>query len=174
MVTIWQRLNDARFGLANRLSDAIAALEWREPESFLDVRNHGELLVACDFAGSHSGPRYEAFAFLVGTTHQSHSWMGERMRVREEFLDDREMSYKGLNDAKRQRALAPFLNAADLFPGNLFVFMSQCVGKLRHGDVLAPPFNRRWAANGSLGFLRSPCLTSGAIRGIGWLELRFF
>jgi hypothetical protein len=49
--------------------------------------------------------------------------MAERMRVREEFLDDREMSYKGLNDAKRQRALAPFLNAADLFPGNLFVFM---------------------------------------------------
>ena len=33
------------------------------------------------------------------------------------------MSYKGLNDARRRRALAPFLMAANLFPGNLVVVM---------------------------------------------------
>ena len=125
MATVWRRLGDANFGLANRLSDAFAALEWREPGAFVDVRRSSELLVACDFAGSHCDARYEAFAFLIGAIGHSGAWMEARASVREEFLRDRhEMSYKGLNHGQRQRAPSPILFvAANLFPGNLIVVM---------------------------------------------------
>ena len=120
----WKRLEDPRFGLANRISDAISALEWREPDSLVDVRRSQEFLLACDFAGAHSEAHYEAFAFLLGAIAQTGPWMQAREEVRYRLLNGRgEMSYKGLNDARRQRALAPFLLAANLFPGNLVVVM---------------------------------------------------
>lgn len=118
----WKRLEDLRFGLANRISDAMASLEWREPDSLVDVRQSPELLLACDFAGAHAEARYEAFAFLLGAISQSGPWMAQREAVREQFLRVRgEMSYKELNDGHRQRALAPFLMTANLFPANLVV-----------------------------------------------------
>ncbi len=120
----WRRLNDPRFGLANRISDAIAALEWSEPGSLLDVRDSQECLLACDFAGAHAEAQYESFAFLLGAIGQTGPWMVARGEVRDQLLNGRgEMSYKGLNDARRQRALAPFLMAANVFPGNLVVLM---------------------------------------------------
>ncbi len=121
---VWKRLADERFGLADRVSDAIAALEWREPGCLCDVRASSELLIACDFAGAHATARYESFAFLVGAINQSGPWMTRRAAVREELLAGRgEVSYKGLGDAHRQRALAPFLMAANVFPANLFVVL---------------------------------------------------
>lgn len=124
MSIVWQRLGNAKFGLANRLSDELARLEWREPDAYFDVRRSTELLVACDFAGSHGAADYESFAFLLGAISDTGLWIEARDRVREQFLVGRgEMSFKGLNDKRRQRALAPFLIAADLFPGNLIVVM---------------------------------------------------
>jgi hypothetical protein len=120
----WKRLEDPRFGLANRIIDAMAALEWLEPDSLFDVRQSPEVVLACDFAGAHAEARYEAFAFLLGATHQAGAWMMQREQVRERLLKGRgDMSYKGLNDMRRQRALAPFLMTANLFPGNLVVVM---------------------------------------------------
>jgi len=50
--------------------------------------------------------------------------MDARSRIREQFLSSgRRMAYKALNDKQRRKALLPFLRAADLFPGNLFVFV---------------------------------------------------
>jgi hypothetical protein len=110
--------------LANRISDAVAALEWREPGSLVDVRKSQEFLLACDFAGTHAEAQYAAFAFLLAATSETGPWMRAREEVRARLLNGRrEMSYKGLNDARRQRALAPFLLAANLFPGNLVVVM---------------------------------------------------
>jgi hypothetical protein len=89
----WKRLKNPRFGLANRISDAIAALEWREPDSLVDVCQSPELLLACDFAGAHTTARYEAFAFLLGPINQAVPWMSQREEVRERFLKGRgEMS----------------------------------------------------------------------------------
>jgi hypothetical protein len=121
---VWTRLDRPRFGLANSISEMIAAMEWREPDSIADVRDSRELLIACDFGGSHKGAKYEAFAFLVGAITGSAAWMKERQRVRQSFLSDgRRMAYKNLNDKKRQQALLPFLEAANMYPGNLFVFL---------------------------------------------------
>jgi len=121
---VWKRLADPRFGLANRISDAMSALEWREPDSLFDVRQSPEVVLACDFAGAHAEARYEAFAFLLGATNQAGAWMMQREQVRERLLRGRgEVSYKGLNDMRRQRALAPFLMTANLFPANLVVVM---------------------------------------------------
>jgi len=121
---IWTRLDSLRFGLANRISDAIATVEWREPGSIANIRQSSEVLVGCDFAGSHKSANFEAFAFLVGAVAGSGKWMQERQRVREELLSDgRRMAYKHLNDRRRQKALSPFLAAANSYPGSLFVFL---------------------------------------------------
>lgn len=120
----WKRLARPQFGLAHRISDAIAALEWREGRSLTNVRDSRELLVACDFAGSHKRAGFEAFAFFIGAIGGSAEWMEGRTLLREKFLGDgRRMAYKALNDRQRRKALQPFLRAADLYPGNLFVFL---------------------------------------------------
>jgi hypothetical protein len=124
MESVWNRLNAPKFGLANRVSDMIAALEWRQPGSMADVRGSSELLVACDFAGSHKGAKFEGFGFLIGAIAGAAAWMEKRRQVRESFLSDgRRMAYKSLNDERRRKALLPFLAAANAFPANLFVFL---------------------------------------------------
>jgi hypothetical protein len=120
----WKRLARREFGLADRISDAIAALEWRDGRALTNVRESRELLVACDFGGSHRTASYQSFAFLIGAIGGSARWMEERLLVRRKHLQDgRRMAYKALNDRQRRNALQPFLAAADLYPGNLFVFL---------------------------------------------------
>jgi hypothetical protein len=121
---IWNRLARPEFGLADRISDAMGTLEWREPGSIADVRNSKELIVACDFAGAHKAAKFEAFAFLLGAVGGSARWMKERAVVRDRLLPDgRRMAYKALNDKIRRKALSPFLAASNAFPGNLFIVM---------------------------------------------------
>lgn len=124
IVGIWQRLARPQFGLADRISEAISLIEWRDGRPFTNVRNTRELLIACDFSGSHARADFEAFAFLVGAIGGCGHWMEERSVIRKRFLPDgRRMAYKALNDRRRRRALLPFLQAADLYPGNLFIFV---------------------------------------------------
>jgi hypothetical protein len=41
-------------------------------------------------------------------------WQIERLRIRQRYLPDgRRISFKGLNDVKKQQALIPFLEATD-------------------------------------------------------------
>jgi hypothetical protein len=61
---------------------------------------------------------------MVGAINGSAAWMESRSVLRRTLLPDgRRMAYKGLNDRHRREALQPFLRAADLYPGNLFVFL---------------------------------------------------
>src|ERR1035438_6905839 len=53
IVGTWQRLARPQFGLADRISEAVSLIEWRDGRPFTNVRNSRELLIACDFSGSH-------------------------------------------------------------------------------------------------------------------------
>ncbi|WP_204151943.1 hypothetical protein [Leptolyngbya sp. CCY15150] len=121
---VWHKLDHPKFALAYQISERIAERQWVDPSIFTDIRYGKEILVACDFSGSHSAANYEAFAFLIGAIGGSAKWMESRSAVRDRFLpDNRRMAYKSLNDAMRLRALPSFLDAANNFPGNLIVFL---------------------------------------------------
>lgn len=78
------------------------------------------LVVASDYSGSHDASRYDVYSVLVADWAFCDEWEVARRAVRDRFLvDHRRMSYKSLNDRRRQSALGPFLNAARLIPGLL-------------------------------------------------------
>jgi hypothetical protein len=75
-----------------------------------------------DYGGAHKESLYETTAVLYMDVDNSMPWQVERLRVRQHFLPDgRRMSFKGLNDVKKQQALIPFLQASDSIPGVLLV-----------------------------------------------------
>jgi hypothetical protein len=75
-------------------------------------------LVASDYSGAHRNSDYLVYAFLVADADASRGWPPIRTAVRAEYLPDgRRMSFKQLNDAQRQRALVPFLDAANSLSG---------------------------------------------------------
>jgi hypothetical protein len=128
--------------LAYQISERIAGRQWVDSSIFTDIRFGKEVLVACDFSGSHSAAKYEAFAFLVGAIGGSAKWMETRSIVRDRFLpNNRRMAYKSLNDAIRLQALPSFLEAANNFPGNLVVFL------------ISKQINNLFADPGTPGFL---------------------
>src|ERR1035437_3394111 len=76
------------------------------------------ILVGSDYTGRQRDSDYLVYAFLLADADQSPTWPQAREAVRRQYLQDgRRMSFKGLNDGQRRRALVPFLNAGDLFHG---------------------------------------------------------
>jgi hypothetical protein len=107
-----------------------------------------------DYGGTHKESLYETTAVLHMDVENSMPWQAERLRLRQHFLPDgRRMSFKGLNDVKKQQALIPFLKASDSIPGVLLVVaIKKCVKNLCWGNELRPDWpqtramNRRWSA----------------------------
>ncbi len=95
------------------------------------------LLVSSDYGGAHPQSSYEIYSVLLGDLEYCKSWHNSRRTIRTKYLrDDRRMSYKGLNDRHKRRALIPFLNAADLIPGIcLSLAVSKNVDTLFHRDM---------------------------------------
>ncbi len=136
----WNHDDAPDFGLANVLSREINLREQLNPAFLTNVRRSRELLVACDFGGSHKGCRYRSYSFLVGAISDSGEWDELRRAVRIQLLrDDRRMSFKTLGDRIRAKSLLPFLRAADFFPGVLATFLidkrlNRIVGEHRSDD----------------------------------------
>jgi hypothetical protein len=82
------------------------------------------MVIASDYSGQHKGALHEAYSFLVTTDSGMEEWQDHLSRQRAVWLPDgRRMSFKQLKDKVRQRALVPFLEAADLIRGNLITFL---------------------------------------------------
>src|SRR6266700_5970420 len=104
----WNALK--KIGMVKILGDVLADAEVLAPELCGPC-----LIVTSDYSGSHSGSAFEVYSLLVGDLTRCREWFRVRSGIRSEFLKDRRrMSYKTLNDRQRQRALGPFLAAADL------------------------------------------------------------
>src|SRR5690349_15662918 len=88
------------------------------------------LFIASDFSGSHKTSKYLVYSFVIIDPERSPEWPLHMRHLRETQLRDRRMSFKALNDKVRQRALVPFLDAAETLCG---VCCSVAVTKrLRH------------------------------------------
>lgn len=94
------------------------------------------LQITSDSSGMSRESRFWVTTFLVVDMNNSWEWEEKRQIVRQEYLNDgRRMAFKALNDKQRQKALVPFLSAANLINGLCFSVVidkriqSICTGK---------------------------------------------
>jgi hypothetical protein len=82
------------------------------------------MLIASDYSGTDKKSQYLVTTILCADMEASFDWESLRCGVRRRYLPDgRRMSYKALNDAKRRRALTPFLTAAEYIHGLCLVII---------------------------------------------------
>lgn len=75
-------------------------------------------MIGSDYSGSGQTSNYYVYSFLLVDADASPIWPKLRNDFRKTYLPDgRRMSFKNLNDNKRQVALIPFLNIAEAFYG---------------------------------------------------------
>lgn len=87
----------------------------RQPRPF-DGRH---LFVFSDYGGAHKKATHLTYSYLIFENAPS-SWLSETARIRSTYLTDgRRISFKRMNDANRQKAIVPFLQAADTLSGHL-------------------------------------------------------
>lgn len=109
-------------GSMNVMSGVLARAEQKQPGIVPDLRRAPTFFLGSDSGGQHSKAEYEVIGFLCSNLEALADWERERSVLRATlFPDGRRMSYKGLNDKYRQRALVPFLRAANCISGLLFV-----------------------------------------------------
>jgi hypothetical protein len=132
----WEALARKDFGLSTLMAKIMLQSQCRT----VDVDGPC-LFVASDYGGAHRESLYEIYSVLLSDLMYCDAWRRARSAIRAEFLPDgRRMSYKGLNDGHRRRALAPFLAAADMIPGMcVSLAVSKSVGTLFERD--ASPIN---------------------------------
>lgn len=82
-----------------------------------------------DYGGDHKRSRYKTYCFLIADTDASVEWPAKIRSIRDTHLPNgRRMSFKRLNEPRRQHALVPFLEAAGSLNGHL-------VGVVVHKDL---------------------------------------
>lgn len=76
------------------------------------------MVIASDSGGTDKRSRYRVNVYLCVDLEASPEWEISRREVRRSYLaDGRRMSYKGLSDRQRAKALIPFLSAAERIHG---------------------------------------------------------
>jgi hypothetical protein len=139
-------------GIFKIIDDGIRKLVEQNPNSFPDLRSTSTILITSDYSGEHSGSRYQVLSFLFTNIERCQQWEEKRTKLRAKMLSNkRRMSFKGLNDKQKQRALAPFLEAANTIPGLVFtVAIDSTIKSLFEGpaplDLNNPDFAafRKW------------------------------
>jgi hypothetical protein len=93
-------------------------LRQTRPNPFLGTH----LMFGSDYSGDHAKSQFRVYGFLVADEDGSPQWPARCRDVREKHLKDgRRMSFKGMNDVHRRRALVPFLEAAEYLDGQVVV-----------------------------------------------------
>jgi hypothetical protein len=94
------------------------------PGSLPNLRGCSKLCALIDWGGQDRTAKFSSLAILLADEPGCESWYRLREQVRRNHLpDERRLSYKSLSDRVRQRALLPFLVAADEIPGLLFTIL---------------------------------------------------
>lgn len=118
----WRHIDRDGVGPLRDISLSINQHEYRFGSDVLpDFRHASRLFVFSDYSGSRTDKRarYEILSFLLFPIEDANSWNDDRLRLRQSLLEGRSMSFKGMNDAIRRKALPQFLAAADGIPGML-------------------------------------------------------
>lgn len=133
---VWHPIKRPDLALLNSISDLIHKCETEEPGLLTSVRLGPTVILTCDFSGQHKDAEFECYSFLIADLAYLWFWDELRKGVRDEYLpNNRRMSFKGLNDNHRQRALVPFLQAAGWIPGLLLsILIDKSIHSLFNAD----------------------------------------
>ena len=119
----WADLGNKELGLMNRLNDLILQMESRKPYSLPNLKLGDTIFVFSDYSGQHKESSFDVYSFLLVDINHCHIWFEERDKIRLKFLSDgRRLSFKNLNDKNRNKALYPFLYAANNIPSLIVSF----------------------------------------------------
>lgn len=117
----WRHVDKFERTPLDGISHIIHQYEQRFTDVLPNLDDAEHLLIASDYSGSKTNKlaKYELFSFLILPFHAGHAWHAARAKLRTGPLQRRSMSFKGLGDAIKWRALPGFLDAADQIPGIL-------------------------------------------------------
>jgi hypothetical protein len=116
----WNRLREPNYDFMLNLSNCIGDFSDLHPE-YLPALKGESLLITSDYSGAHKSSDFDVISILVSDFDLLYPWLRLRDAIRSMHLPNgRRMSYKSLGDKFKQRALHPFLHAADFIPGLLF------------------------------------------------------
>ena len=116
--TIWNHLEDSKFGLMCDLSAHMLRLANNNPDSLPNIHNGPSIIVTSDYSGHQGTSEFEVISIFLSDLSNFSDWDYKRQVLREKFLTkSRRMSFKDLRDKQRQKALVPFLQAADTISG---------------------------------------------------------
>ena len=127
----------------NSVSRSIANFEHQYTDALPRLRSAAALIVGTDFGGSHGDASYQSMSLLIADASSVASWQLQRENFRSRYLPDgRRLSYKGLNDRQKQKALIPFLLTANRLDGLVLAVLIhkrvqslfQPAGRLSHDD----------------------------------------
>ena len=172
--TAWWHADDPVLRFMNTVSRSIANFEHQYADGLPRLRSAAALIVGSDFGGSHGDASYESMCFLVADASSVASWQLQRESVRSRHLPDgRRLSYKGLNDRQKQKALIPFLLSANRLDGLVLAVLTdkrvqslfQPAGRLSHGDSELATFSD-WKISSIERMLRAIHFVSLLLRGL--------
>jgi len=106
----WRELRDS-IPWVKAFNDTIRTLP-------LPILHGKEIIIGTDSSGSHRQNPFEVIGIVIFDLYSSHRWEVLRQEIRRKLLvDSRRMAFKKLGEKIRQRALRPFLLAADQMNG---------------------------------------------------------
>lgn len=120
-MVIVRRLLDERAGFIKDVSDIIASAAWKNSTLIPDLSKDKTLFVFSDYSRVQGA--YKTYSFLVIGRFGADYFNYVRKAIRDDFgIKNRRMSYKGLNDRLKLRALPAFISCAGAMNGLLITF----------------------------------------------------
>src|SRR5437867_1701483 len=106
-----RRVQSEAAGFVKDVSDIIATEAWKDPLLIPDLSDDRSIFVFSDY--SRGQGRYKTYSFFVIGRSGADYFNGMRKFLRYDFrLGKRRMSFKGMNDNLKLRALPAFLDIA--------------------------------------------------------------
>lgn len=134
----WKGLPDEGLGFLGLLNKQIREQTDGHPDLLPDFDPSQPLLAFSDYSGSHAGASFDAYSFLLIQPDALARWQPIRKAVRLGLgMSHRRMSFKGLEDGVKARALVPWLRMFQEMPGFLAtVLVEKTLGPLGSVDQL--------------------------------------
>jgi hypothetical protein len=134
-----RRLNDANAGFIDDVSNIIAVEAWKTPGLIPDLSHDATLFMFSDYSSVRG--TYKTYSFWLLGRSGVDQFNSARVLVRKKYnVGLRRMSYKGLNDKVKLRALPAFLACAGALEGILCTFAVD--GRIRY--MFADQFLEAW------------------------------
>lgn len=136
--TGWKDLQSAKFPWISSFNKIV--------KSAMPPLIDGEtMIISSDYSGDSSKSKYVVLSILLIDLIDAQDWEFQRRLIREKWLvNNRKMSFKGLNDAFKKNALFDFLDASNLLKGiSVNIVIDKQIKDLIGSDILYQILQKR-------------------------------